>query len=141
MADDELDYDAIGDLVIDEVRAVVGDAEVAAAVDLDVVREVILTTLLREGVDAGLIREVDADAATKAGSYGFCIEDRISLGGNLIRLPTPVDPAPPKDRMPLDPVRKAEARQRAAAGESKERIAEEFNVHLSVIYCAVHSFD
>ena len=139
--DDELDYEAIGDVVINEVRAVVGDAKTAADVDLGAVRRTIRATLLREGVDAELIREVDANADTEVGHYGFYIFDRMSQGGQLIRLPLPPNPGPPKDRPPLDPVRKEEAKRRAAAGESKERIAEDFDVHLSVVYSAVHSFD
>lgn len=141
MTEVEPDYDAIGDLVIDEVRAVGGDAKTAADVDLAAVREAIRTTLLREGVDVDLIREVDANADTDVGRYGFSIVDRISLVGQLIRPPAPVSPGTPKDRTPLDPVRKAEAKRRAAAGEAKERIAEDFDVHLSVVYSAVHSFD
>lgn len=141
MTEDEPDYDAIGDLVIDEVRAVVGDAKTASDVDLAAVREVVRTTLLREGVDADLIREVDASADTDVGRYGFYIFDRISLVGQLIRPPAPANPGPPKDRTPLDPTRKAEAKRRAAAGETKEQIAEDFDVHLSVVYSAVHSFD
>ncbi len=84
---------------------------------------------------------VDASAGTDVGSYGFYIFDRISLAGQLIRRSAPSDPGPPKDRTPLDPVRKAEAKRRAAAGESTERIAEDFDVHPSVVYSAVHSFD
>lgn len=55
--------------------------------------------------------------------------------------PAPVAPWPPKDRTHPDPARKAEAQRRAAAGETKEQIAEDFDVHRSVVYSAVHSFD
>jgi hypothetical protein len=82
-----MDYEHIGDLVIERIREVVGDAATAADVDLAAVCEAIYDTLLREEIDPHTVVDVRASADGGCGSYYFYIVDRMSHGGALIEAP------------------------------------------------------